>query len=408
MERFVVISSDCHWGDSVEQYRPYMERKYLEDFDRYVAHQKAHAGEVIAAAASDKSPEDLRKMGFDDMDHRRHFSHSNDNKLRIKDLESDGVVGEVVFPNTVVPFASSFAMTRTEYPLELQLAGERAYNRALAEFIDPDRQVGLALISYADIDAAVKEVRWARSAGLKGVLVGSVQPGLPKLGLDPYYEPLWKACVDEGLPVHIHGGAGAEIDTRPGAVQVWATEALFYGQRALWFLIWGGVPERHPDLQVVFTELMSDWQARALKFMDWMWKGSSLSQMPSLITMPPSEYWKRQFHCGSSILSSIELADRHEIGVDKMMFGSDFPHPEGTWGKTPAYLQAAFGGGRVPEDEARKILGDNAIRLYGLDRAKLESAAQRVGPLVSEVLSDPGTITDPHVKNWLARPVGVA
>jgi predicted TIM-barrel fold metal-dependent hydrolase len=406
-DRLMIVSADCHWGDSISQYRPYMDTEHLDDFDRLAAGMAGPAGfDLFAAAMGDKDAQELEAYGFDDFEHRNVFAHGTDNDVRLKELEADGIVGEVVFPNMVVPFSSSFTMVRTEHPVELQLAGIRAYNRALADFIDPERQVGLALVSYLDVDQAVKEIHWARGAGLRGVLVGSVEAGLPALGLDAsYYDPIWAACVEEGLPVHLHGAAappGLDI-TMPGAAQVWATEAIFYGHRALWFLMWGGVPERFPELQIVFTELMSDWQPRVLRFMDYIWSDSFASAGGTLLTMAPSEYWERQFFCGSSILSSAEVAMRHELGTDKMMFGSDFPHPEGTWGKTTAYLQGAFGAAGVSEADTRKILGENAVRLYGLDQAKLEAIADARGPRVDEVLASVPAV-DPHVITWLARP----
>jgi hypothetical protein len=74
---------------------------------------------------------------------------------------------------------------------------------------------------------------------------------------------------------------------------------------------------------------------------------------------------------------------RHEIGVDHFLFGADIPHPESTWPHTRQWIRHAFAG--VPEDEVRKILGENAIRFYGLDSAHLNEIAERIGPTVEEV-----------------------
>jgi hypothetical protein len=86
-----------------------------------------------------------------------------------------------------------------------------------------------------------------------------------------------------------------------------------------------------------------------------------------------------------------EVEMRHEIGVEQILFGRDYPHPEGTWPNTPDWMRDAFAG--VPEDELRLMLGENAIRFFGLDRAPLEAIADRIGPTVAE-LTDSGVTVD--------------
>ncbi len=78
---------------------------------------------------------------------------------------------------------------------------------------------------------------------------------------------------------------------------------------------------------------------------------------------------------------------RHEIGVGSMMFGNDYPHPEGNWGQAVTWIQATLGCAGVPEPEARMILGENAARLYHLDVDALAPIVERVGPTIQEVLS---------------------
>ena len=73
-----------------------------------------------------------------------------------------------------------------------------------------------------------------------------------------------------------------------------------------------------------------------------------------------------------------EIEIRDDIGVDHMTFGRDYPHAEGTWPNTVDYLRDLFAG--VPETDVRKILGENAIRFFGLDAEKIAAIAQQVGP----------------------------
>jgi predicted TIM-barrel fold metal-dependent hydrolase len=409
MDRLMLVSSDCHWGDSVMQYRQYLASKHHEAFDEHLAELAALSErfnpELMFGELDDEGKE---AAGMDHMDKRNAFALGTDSTVRLKELEADGVVAEVIFPNFVVPFSSSFGMQVTGHPVELQIAGTQAYNRALADFIDPNRQVGLALISYLDIDAAVKEVRWARNAGMRGVLVGSLDPKLPVLGADTYYDPLWAACAAEEMPVHFHGGAGApavDLATQ-GGIFAFTVEAVFYGHRALWYMIGGGALERHPTLNVVFTELGCDWIMRALDFMDFVWGTEPrFSLAPDKLPMAPSEYWHRQGYVGASMMSRIEAGLRDRLGVGKLMFGTDFPHGEGTWGKTTQYLQALCTDTAMTETEARALVGTNAASLYQLPAGDLQQIANRVGPTVDEILVKPTQpLTDRHNLAYLGRP----
>jgi hypothetical protein len=100
----------------------------------------------------------------------------------------------------------------------------------------------------------------------------------------------------------------------------------------------------------------------------------------------PTEYWADHGYAGASFIHRAELEDRDAIGVLNLMFGRDYPHPEGTWPNTREWLRAAFAG--VPEADARLILGENAVRCYGLDPKAVDAIAARVGPAVGEILGD--------------------
>jgi len=96
--------------------------------------------------------------------------------------------------------------------------------------------------------------------------------------------------------------------------------------------------------------------------------------------MKPSEYWARQCSVGASFMSREECELRHGIGIANILWGSDFPHDEGTWPDTHAALRTTFVG--VPEGELRAMLGENAMRIYGFAPALLAPHAERVGPSV--------------------------
>jgi hypothetical protein len=126
--------------------------------------------------------------------------------------------------------------------------------------------------------------------------------------------------------------------------------------------------------------------------MDFSYEGSYLrSDIRQVLKRRPSQYFADQCFIGSSLFSRQEVEARHEIGLDKMCLGMDYPHPEGTFGAggTREYLRATLGAAHVPKDEARKLLGENHIALWGLDKERLTALAERVGPAFDEILAPP-------------------
>ena len=101
------------------------------------------------------------------------------------------------------------------------------------------------------------------------------------------------------------------------------------------------------------------------------------------MSLRPSEYFERQVHLGASFLPQGDCAVRHEVGLDRIMWGSDYPHVEGSYPYTREHLRLTFEG--VPEDEIQQMVGLNAARVYGFDLEKLAPIAARVGPTKAEV-----------------------
>jgi hypothetical protein len=151
-----------------------------------------------------------------------------------------------------------------------------------------------------------------------------------------------------------------------------------------------GVFDRYPNLKMVLTEVRADWVPQTIRRLDHLFENSDTP-----LKMRPSEYWQRHFFITPSSIHRCEMAMRHDIGVSQLLFGVDYPHPEGTWPNTRDWIRATFS--NVPEDEARWILGENAIRCYGLNQPTLAAIAERIGPKPSDVL---GTH---HVSEQLIR-----
>src|SRR5262249_3679122 len=141
---------------------------------------------------------------------------------------------------------------------ELAAAGRHIYNEWLADFcsLEPERHVGLAQIPVWDVEASIREMEWARSAGLRGVNFPAPQPWLPQYNKQ-IWERLWSAAEDLELPLTTHFGTASEADYSgvDGAACMSFESAVIYGRRALPWLVYSGVFERHPRLRYVITEV---------------------------------------------------------------------------------------------------------------------------------------------------------
>jgi predicted TIM-barrel fold metal-dependent hydrolase len=378
-DRYIVISSDCHAGAPMLDYRAYLEAKWHDEFDAW--------------AAAYENP-------FDDL--RSPQAYRNwDSDRRTQELEDDGVVAEVLFPNTIPPFfpngllATHQPTTRDDY--DHRFAGIQAHNRWLADFCAevPGRRAGIAQIFLYDIDDAVEEVKRAREANLfGGILLPGVAPdsGLPPL-YAPDYEPIWAVCEDLDMPINNHAGQAApDFGKYPATPAVFIIELSWYSHRVFWHMLFGNVFSRHPGLRLALTEQSSGWVPSVLAMLDSQYgrfqvAGTSEFRIAGAVAAEmgelPSETWARNCFLGSSFLRPSECELRYQIGVDKIMWGQDYPHAEGTYPYTTEALRNTFAD--VPTDEVAAMVGENAARFYGFDLDALAPIAARVGPTVDEI-----------------------
>lgn len=381
LDRYIVISADCHGGGELHQYRDYLPSGYHEEFDAW-------------AATYEVPFEDLEGPDAD-----RNWSSSR----RLREMEEDGIVAEVIYPNTVPPFFPEVSLTNQPPPagshdLELRWAGLQAHNRWLADFCadTPGRRAGIVQIMLDDVDAAVDEIRWAREAGLTGgVLLPGAPPGsgLPPL-FAPDYEPIWSVCEELGMPVNHHSGSAAPDygDHRESKV-MFLIEVTWYAHRALWELIYSGVLERHPGMELVLTEQGTAWIPQQLQVLDYFYERMRSAvgsqeyewghEIVADLSLKPSEYWARQCHVGASFIRPAEVPLRGVVGVDRIMWGSDYPHKEASFPFSKEAIQLSFSD--VEPDEVQAMLGGNAAEVYGFDLDALAPVAAEVGPRIEEV-----------------------
>ncbi|HEX5587658.1 MAG TPA: amidohydrolase family protein, partial [Acidimicrobiia bacterium] len=189
-------------------------------------------------------------------------------------------------------------------------------------------------------------------------------------------------------------------DADTPAMQQQSPNRLTLTTRApLWQLVFGGVFDRHPQLRVAFTEVRADWVPETLAVLDRAARAHRDDEQLATLALTPSEYFRRNVVVTPSSIHRAEVEMRHDIGIDQLLFGADYPHWEGTWPNTRDWIRTAFDG--VPIDEVRQILGGNAIRAYGLDEPSLREVAARIGP--SPALLDEGPADDELVHHFHQR-----
>jgi predicted TIM-barrel fold metal-dependent hydrolase len=378
--RLILISADCHAGGNHEMYREYLDARYLDDFDRW--------------RGAYRNPfRDLQGGGR---------SRNWDDDRRMAELEADGVVAEVVFPNTIPPFFPTGAVVaRPPEPPDyaLRLAGIRAHNRWLADWCagHPHRRAGIGQVFLNDIDDAIDDVRFVHAHGLRGgILLPAVPDDMPHLKplYAPDYDPLWAVCEELGVVVNVHSGGSGMPDYgpyHPAADLLWIAETTFFSRRPLSHLILGGVFERFPRLRLVLTEQGCSWIPPLLTQLDGYHGqmrttgriGELKYDAADVLPRQPSEYFARNVFVGVSFPSPAEAAARAAIGVDHFMWGSDYPHDEGTYPNTREGLRRAFAG--TPAGELQQLLAGNAARVYSFDLDALAPIAARVGPTSAEL-----------------------
>jgi len=377
-EHYTIISADSHAGGSHAQYREYLEERYLEDFD-------AWRGKY-------RNP-------YKDLGDQRRYRNWDD-EMRNAQQEADGVVAEVVFPNTVPPFFPSFVLfagpPRPEH-YEHRLAGIRAHNRWLVDWCNryPERRAGIGQIFVNDVDDAIADVRWIKEHGLRGgILLPNVPPDATWVRplYDPAYDRLWEVVQDLDVVVNVHGGTGApDYGDVPFQMLLYINEVGFYSQRPLVHFIVGGVFERFPRLRFAVTEAGCDWVPPLLRRLDLTIEqiratgrtGEIRYDEGNTLDRLPSEYFAQNCFMGVSQPRPSDAAVRDQIGIDRFMWGSDYPHDEGTHPYTREHLRQIFPG--VAPAEMRKILSENAAKLYDFDLAALAKLAAVHGPTVDEL-----------------------
>ncbi len=361
----IIISADSHIFEPVDLWTNALGSRFGDSLPRVVKDFGGHEGtffylgrdgeaarmdELTAADSQDRRLEDLTKAGSDPVH-------------RLALMDKDGIAAEVLNPTW------GLWLPRIQQAAVRQACAE-VYNDWILEYSsqDPRRLLAVAMIPLVEVDWAVKEIRRVAAKSARGVMIGT-QPleGAPPYR-DPIYDPFWAAAEEMGLPVTLHIVTGRVRDpfTYHGAeergevprsfIDLFAEAAPVLANE----FIFGGIFDRFPNLKVFLSEYDASWLPM-LKY-----RVNRIEQFPGLqplVKSPASRYIEENIYVGF-INDPLAGKLRHDIGIDRMMWGSDFPHPPCPYPNTTQNIEKILVD--LTPEERRKVLSENVIKLYDI------------------------------------------
>lgn len=381
VDRYRVIDCDCHivepydlwtsrlsakWGDEV----PHVEWSDERQQDMWVGmSQYAAAAAPAMAGFSDFPPS--RPARLSDAAPGTYDVHE-----RLRLMDTFGIWAQVLYPNVGGFGGGSYLQLGDP---ELRLDCVRAYNDWLADFATaaPDRFITNAAVPFWDVEASEQEIIRAHDAGHRGIIFSSWPDrfGQPHIA-DPHWDRLWAVAQERQIPISFHIGSGGIDDDVVGFsgnsprvnYAIFTSLALLSNANAIAEVIMGGVCERFPELQFISVESGIGWIPFILEAMDWQWRNTGLpGERPDWLL--PSEYFRRQWYScfwfeRASVATTIE-----SIGADRVLYETDYPHatcqapgPASVGVSARSYISDVLKD--LPESTRRKVLHDNAARLY--------------------------------------------
>jgi predicted TIM-barrel fold metal-dependent hydrolase len=354
----VVVSADSHWEVAADIF-----------YERVPNDMKEHAPRVWFDKIFKMGPSDGKGGAIDAfkgdilkiVTANTIVPGAHDLDIRRAHMDAEGIVKEINFPNFVLAFL--------HHPdFELREAIYRIYNEYMAERSaeNPGRSYGVGILSnWWDPGRAKIAVQQIKDLGLRTFMLpldpGKGRDGEPLVYSEPEMDAMWSAIEESGLPVCFHIGESSLVKGRGGwGIRVFSSISPFV--KPLAQLIFGGIFDRNPGLRVAFVEGGISWVPTALQDAEMIY--DSYPGLHDIVPkLRPTEYWAR--NCYATFMNDqlgLKLLDY--IGVDRVMWSSDYPHCEGSFGYSQDSIQNVLNA--VSAQDARKILGDNAIKLFGL------------------------------------------
>lgn len=372
MAAYQLISSDSHVYEPPDLWTSRMPAQFRDraphvvskaDGDWWYCDSRKVSGTAAGSQTGRRFEEPDALSRTDRISHIRRGGYLPDE--RIKDMDLDGVAGEVVYPTV------GFLLYNMIRDSQLLSATFRAYNDWIAEFCNayPARLKGVALINLDNVQEGVEELQRSRRMGLVGALIPAY-PWLERPYSSAEYEPFWAAAQELEMPLGLHIATN-----RPGADQLHGFQDIdtltpsFLANTDHWVrmslgdMIFSGVFERFPRLMAGTVEQELSWIPHFLDRIDYTYTQRARRdywhrfQGDAL----PSDFFRRNVFC-SFQEDALGVRDRNIIGVETLMWGSDYPHQESTWPKSREILDKILAD--IADEEKTLIAGSNAARLY--------------------------------------------
>ena len=294
----------------------------------------------------------------------------------LEDSDLDGVDVNVFFPSPAITF---YAVPESAF---LQ-AIFRAYDDWLAEFCayEPRRLKGVAALTPCDdVAAAVAELQRCVELGFVGGMIPMLSAPDPTYD-DPRYDQLWEAAQGLGVPLMMHTGGIRHVETAANMLnQNAAPRRPTYmdanARENMTALIFGGVFERYPRLQIGIMEMGTGWVPFFMRMLD---RGYVVKReggpRPKEFGdgIAPSDFIRRNIFFGYQD-EDLGVEFRDLIGVDNLVYANDYPHSDCVWPRSREVLERIFSAAGCSEEEKAKLAGGNAARIFGLETARLATA----------------------------------
>lgn len=364
-----MISADSHVSEPLDLWVERVDKRYRDRAPRLAINPPGHEGAYFlyegyaphpigvgigAGRTSHEMAEFLTKGTYADA-----RPGGWDPAARIKDNELDGVEAEVLY--TTLGFRMFWLKDA-----DLQRSCFTVYNDWIAEFCRyaPQRMAGLALISLYDPQAGAAELARCAKLGLKGAMIWCSPPSDRPFS-SKAYDPFWAAAEELRMPVSLHSltGMGRESQWDFEERHLRAMSISHEVERSFSVLIFSGVLDRFPGLRVVSAESNCGWAPYFLQRLDQVFERQRHSALFAL-GLKPSEYFRRQMYC-TFIDDAFGVRCRHLIGVENLLWSTDYPHQASTWPRSRDLVERDFCDASA-EDRFR-ITRANAAELYGFE-----------------------------------------
>lgn len=377
MPNYTIIDVDTHVTESADLWTSRVPARMRDAVphlikDKHGRHMWYLNGKAIAKLGLSAT------AGVGDMkDPPDHYSDMHpgayDAKARLEYMDKMGIWAMVMYPN-VGGFGSQVFLQLGDP--ELMLTCVKVYNDWQTEWAaaDPRRLLPIISTPFWDVAAAVAEVRRCAAMGHRGILfTGEPQSfGQPLIG-DPYWNPLWEAAVELGLPISFHIGSGnMESGLNRDKMKVYGRMAAFTEISVAYFmrngvqladLLLSGVLARYPTIKFVSVESGIGWIPFLLEALDYQFIGNRVAEERPDLDRLPSEYFARNVYGCYWFEQTAPRRLIDKVGIDNILFETDFPHPTSIFGDD-VHKCIATGLAECSAEVRRKILWSNAQQLY--------------------------------------------